>query len=106
MMQPLAGIDPTILDYLDTDGLAKHVIKVLGIPASVVRGENEIAILREDRAAQQQQQQEMQQTMQMAQAAGQAAPAMDSVAEMGGPPQEMNPQQMDELAAIEAGEGV
>lgn len=106
MMQPLAGIDPTILDYLDTDGLAKHVIKVLGIPASVVRGENEIAILREDRAAQQQQQQEMQQTMQMAQAAGQAAPAMDSIAEMGGLPEDMNPQQMDELAAIEAGEGV
>ena len=103
MMQPLAGIDPTILDYIDSDGLAKHVIKVLGIPAAVVRGDREIALLREDRAAQQQQQQEMAQMAQMAQAAGQAAPAMDSLNEMAGSPEDMAPDELAQLELIEGG---
>ena len=100
MMQPLAGIDPSVLDHLDTDGLAKHVIKVLGMPASVVRGEREIDDIRENRQQQQQQQQQMEQMAQMAQAAGQAAPALDAV---GGAMEE--PPAEDELAQLELVEG-
>ncbi|HAF38212.1 MAG TPA: hypothetical protein DCG72_04430 [Gammaproteobacteria bacterium] len=80
---PLMNLDPSIVDYLDMDGLAKHVIKVTGTPAVVVRGEGEVAELREQRAAQQAQQQEMMQMQQLAQSAGQAAPALKEVREGG-----------------------
>ena len=90
MMQPIASLDPGALDHIDTDGLAKHVISVLGIPASVVRGEFEVAMIREQRAQQQQQQAEMQQAMALAEGAGKAAPAVKAVGEAtaGAPPLE------------------
>jgi DNA mismatch repair ATPase MutS len=83
--------------------LAKHVINVLGIPAAVVRGDREIALLREDRATQQQQQQEMERMQQMAASAGQAAPAMDSLNEMAGSPEDMAPDELAQLELIEGG---
>ena len=101
MMQPLAGIDPSVIDHLDADGLAKHVIKVLGMPASVVRGEREIQTIREEREAQQAQQQEMAQAAQMAQAAGQAAPALDSLNQIS--ETEMQEDEMAELEVLEGG---
>jgi len=92
MMQPIASLDPAALDHIDTDGLARHVINVLGVPASVVRGAFEVEMIRAQRAQQQQQQAEMQQQMAAAEAAGKAAPAVkaaaDLPAEMGAPPLE------------------
>ena len=82
MMQPIASMDPTALDHIDVDGLAKHVIKVLGIPATVIRSDIEVMMLREQRAQQQQQQAEMQQAAMAAEAAGKAAPAVKAVNEM------------------------
>jgi len=79
LLQPLMGLDPGIVDHIDSDGLAKHVIKVLGIPASVTRGEREVADIRAQRQQQQQEQAEMQQAMQAAEAAGNAAPAVKAV---------------------------
>ncbi len=79
LIQPLMGLDPAIVDHIDSDGLAKHVIKVLGIPASVTRGEREVAVIRAQRQQQQAQQAEMQQAMQAAEAAGNAAPAVKAV---------------------------
>jgi len=78
-MQPLMAIDPGIADYLDMDGMAQHLIKTLSIPATIVRGEQEVLGKRDERAAQQAQQAEMQEAMQMAQAAGKAAPMVKAV---------------------------
>ena len=89
MMQPIAQLDPGVLDHLDTDGLARHVIKVLGIPAQVVRGEFEINQIRQQRQQKEQQQAEMQQAQMAAEAAGKAAPAVKAaqgMMEEGGPP--------------------
>lgn len=79
MLQPLMGVDPTVIDHIDIDGLARHTIKVLGIPATVVRGKFEIAQLRQQRAAQQAQQAQMQQDMAMAEMAQKSAPAIKAV---------------------------
>ena len=78
-MQPLMAIDPGIADFLDMDGMAQHLIKTLSIPATVVRGEQEVLGKRDERAAEQAQQAEMAEAMQMAQAAGKAAPMVKAV---------------------------
>jgi hypothetical protein len=79
MLSPFAQIDPSILDHLDTDGMAKEMIKVLSIPASVIKGDEEVAQVREQRQQQQQQQAEQQQMMQTAEAAGNAAPMLKAI---------------------------
>jgi hypothetical protein len=79
MLQPLMGVDPSVIDHIDIDGLARHTIKVLGIPATVVRGQFEIAQIRQQRAAQQAQQQQMQQEMAAAEMAQKSAPAIKAV---------------------------
>ena len=80
-LMPLMQLDQGVADYLDMDGLAKHIIKVTGTPAAVVRGEGEVSGIRENRAAAMQQQQEMMMAQQMASAAGEAAPALRAVDE-------------------------
>ena len=42
-------VDPNVVDFLDVDGLAKHIIKTTGVPASVVRGAEEVAAIREQK---------------------------------------------------------
>lgn len=78
-LAPLTQIDQGVLDYLDVDGMAKHIIKVTGTPATVVRGEGEVAQLREQRAAQAAQQAELQTMQSLATSAGEAAPALRAV---------------------------
>ena len=80
-LMPLMQLDQGIVDYLDFDGLAKHIIKVTGTPASVVRGEGEVSGIRQQRQQAQQAQAEMAATSQMAEAAGNAAPALRAVDE-------------------------
>ena len=80
-LMPLMNIDQSVIDYLDTDGLAKHIIKTTGTPATVVRGEGEVAKLREQRATQAAVQAELQTAQQLATAAGEAAPAIRAVEE-------------------------
>lgn len=76
MLQPLMGISPDIIDYIDNDGLAKHVLRILGVPATVIRGSEEIEDLRDERQVQQMEQAQQQQQMMEAEAAGKAAPAL------------------------------
>lgn len=78
-LAPLTQIDQSVLDYLDVDGMAKHIIRVTGTPATVVRGEGEVAQLREQRAAQAAQQAELQTMQSLATSAGEAAPALRAV---------------------------
>ena len=81
LLAPIAQIDQSILDYVDSDGLAKFMIRALGIPAEMVRGERDVAQLREQRAEQQAQAQQMAEVSQVAEAAGNAAPALRAIDE-------------------------
>ena len=78
-LQPLLQIDPSVVDYLDLDGLAQHIIKVTNVQASVVRGAGQVNELRQQRAQQEQEMAAMQQAQMAAQAAGEAAPALRAV---------------------------
>jgi hypothetical protein len=82
-LMPLMQIDQGIVDYLDFDGLAKHIIKVTGTPASVVRGDGQVAGIREQRSEQQAAQAEMAQAQQISEVAGNAAPAIRAVDDTG-----------------------
>ncbi len=84
-LMPLVQLDQGIVDWLDMDGLAKHIIKVTGSPAAVVRGEGEVRRAREQRAQEAQAQAEMAAIQQMASAAGDAAPALRAVDDAAGP---------------------
>jgi hypothetical protein len=68
-----------VLDYLDSDGLAKYVQKVLGLPAKIMKSDAEVQQVRNERQQQQQAQAEQEQLMQEAQAAGAAAPMVKAV---------------------------
>ncbi len=92
LLGPIAQMDQGILDYVDTDGLAKFMIHALGIPAKMVRGEREVEELRAQRSQQQAQAQQMAEVSQMAEAAGNAAPALRAIDET------------DVLASLQAGE--
>jgi len=74
LLMPLTQVDQAVLDYMDTDGMVKHLIKVLGVPASTVRGEQEVYQKRVERQQQQAQAQQMAQAQQIAETAGAAAP--------------------------------
>tara|TARA_X000001382_G_scaffold55610_3_gene38081 strand:- start:365 stop:1108 length:744 start_codon:yes stop_codon:yes gene_type:complete len=68
-----------VLDYLDSDGLAKYVQKVLGLPAKIMKSDAQVQQVRNERQQQQQAQAEQEQLMQEAQAAGAAAPMVKAV---------------------------
>ena len=68
-----------VLDYLDTDGLAKYVQKVLGLPAAVMKSDAQVQQLRNERQQQQQAQAEQEQQMQQAEAVGAAAPMVKAI---------------------------
>ena len=79
LMTPLSQLDPGIMDYVDSDGISKHLIKILGVPATAVRGDREVAMMRAQRQEQQAEQAEQMQLMQTAEAAGNAAPMVRAV---------------------------
>lgn len=92
-LQPLLQIDPSVVDYLDLDGLAQHIIKVTNVPATVVRGAGQVNELRQKRQQEQQQMAEMQQAQMLAQSAGEAAPALRAV-------DGASPEAKDDIAAL------
>jgi len=96
-LMPLMQIDPNVIDYLDMDGLAQHIIKVTGTPAVVVRGDAEVEAIREQKAEAAAQQEQMQMMQQAATSAGEAAPALRAV----GDP-ELDVEQAEELIGLGA----
>jgi len=72
-----------ILDYIDNEGLIDHLLDTLGVPAKVRKSDSEVQMAMEQRMVREAQQQELQQTAVLAQAAGQAAPALREVANIG-----------------------
>ena len=67
LTQPLAQIDPSVMDYIDMDGMAKHLIKVLAIPAVAIKSDEQVAQLR------------MQREEQLMETASKAAPMMKAM---------------------------
>jgi hypothetical protein len=72
---PLSQIDPAAMDYIDIDGMSKYLLKVLGVPATTIRGNDQVAEIRAERQEAQAAVEEQQQAVQLMEAAGQAAPA-------------------------------
>lgn len=79
LMGPLAQIDQSVIDYIDADGLAKYLMNTLSVPATTIRGDQEVNAIRESRADQQQADQLQQQQLQTAEAMGAAAPMMKAM---------------------------
>lgn len=68
-----------VLDYLDSDGLAKYVQSTLGLPAKVMRSDAQVKQVRKQRAEAEQAAAQQQQLMEEAKAMGQAAPMVKAV---------------------------
>ena len=79
LLGPVGQIEPTVFDYIDFDGVTQHLIKILGIPATAVAGEQQIQNKRQERAAQQQEMMQQQQLAEQAQAVGNAAPMVAAI---------------------------
>jgi hypothetical protein len=76
LFSPLSQIDPAAMDYIDIDGMSKYLLRMLSVPATTIRGDEQVAAIREQRQQQQAEAMQNQQTMQFMEAAGQAAPAL------------------------------
>ena len=63
-----------VQDYIDENGLVKNIIKLLGLPAKMIKSDGQVQQLRQQRAEAQAQQMAMQQSMAEAQMAKDAAP--------------------------------
>ena len=70
-----------VMDYLDSNGLVKELIKILGLPARMIKSDSEVEEMRAERQEQQAQQMQMQQAMQEAQVAKDVAPAVKAINE-------------------------
>jgi len=55
----IAQLNPAVVDMINTDGIAKHTAKILGVPEIAVQNDKTVQAVREQRAQQQQQQQQM-----------------------------------------------
>jgi len=51
----IAQLDPSVIDNLDADGIARHTAKVLGVPEIAVANQDDIEQIRQQRAQQAQQ---------------------------------------------------
>ena len=65
-----------VQDYIDENGLIKQIIRITGLPARMIKSDKQVAAMREERAAAQQQQMQMMQAMQEAKVAKDAAPML------------------------------
>ena len=72
---------PPVTDYIDPQGLVKEIIKILGIPAKVIRSDTEVQQINEEKQAAQQQQMDMMNAMQESQVAKNVAPAVKALDE-------------------------
>jgi len=75
----ISQLAPATLDYIDPPGLIKNLIKILGLPATMIRSDAEVQQIAEEKAEAQQQQAAMQQEMAQSEMARNAAPAIQAV---------------------------
>jgi len=70
-----------VMDFIDENGLVKQLIKTLGLPAKVIKSDQQVQQIREQRQAQQMQQAQLQQQLMETQMAKNAAPLAKVVSE-------------------------
>jgi len=75
------GAIAPVTDYIDPQGLVKEIIKILGIPAKIIRSDAEVQEITEEKQAAQQQQMEMMNAVQESQVAKNVAPAVQALDE-------------------------
>jgi len=75
------GAIAPVTDYIDPQGLVKEIIKILGIPAKIIRSDVEVQEITEQKQAAQQQQMEMMNAVQESQVAKNVAPAVQALDE-------------------------
>lgn len=75
VMMQVAEIAP-VMDYLDTDRLVQYLVEVTGIPARVIRSDDEVKKIRRQQAQQAQQEAQMQQQMMESEQAKNVAPLL------------------------------
>jgi len=75
----VSQLAPQTLDYIDPPGLIKNLIKILGLPATMIRSDEEVKQIAEEKAEANQQQAEMQQQMAESEMARNVAPAVQAV---------------------------
>ena len=78
VMMQVAEIAP-VMDYLDTDRLVKYLVEVTGIPARVIRSDEEVRRIRRQQEEAQAAQAQMQQEMMQAEQAKNVAPLVKAV---------------------------
>jgi len=82
-LAPMGQLFPQIWDGLDPDKLRAHVFDVRGVPAKVVRTEEEIGVVREAREEQDQQENQMAQLKEGSEVARNVAPVVKALGEQG-----------------------
>ena len=75
------GAVAPVTDYIDPQGLVKEIIKILGIPAKIIRSDAEVQEITEEKQAAQQQQMDMMNAVQESQVAKNVAPAVQALDE-------------------------
>ena len=70
-----------VTDYINPKGLVKEIIKILGIPAKVIRSDAQVQEITEQKQAAQQQQMDMMNAVQESQVAKNVAPAVQAINE-------------------------
>jgi hypothetical protein len=75
MIGPLSNQLP-VMDHIDPDMLVRHITDVLGVPRKVLRSNDEITQVREERQKAEAEVRQPKEVMEAAQAAGQAAPML------------------------------
>lgn len=79
----MAQVDPSVLDKVDLDQAVDEFATGIGAPGKVIRSDEDVAKIREQRAQQQQQQQQMMEMQQGADIAGSLAGAVADVSGAG-----------------------
>ena len=78
MVQPIAAVDPSVMDNFDTDEITRTLADTNGAPQRILRNQDQISEMRQSR----QQQEQMQSMIASAPAAAQAAQAAQTVSEI------------------------
>lgn len=78
VMMQVSEIAP-VMDYLDTDRLVQYLVEVTGIPARVIRSDDEVKKIRRQAQQAQQQQMQMEQEMMQSEQAKNVAPLVKAL---------------------------
>lgn len=84
LLAPVAELKPEIMDIIDLDKMVRGAGDVLGVPEKMMRSERDVAAMREQREAEQQEAKQAEDMEREAAAIGKIAPALGMVQGRGG----------------------